>query len=200
MLKYPHRPALAHGRVRFVGEPVALVVAESETAAQDAAELIAVDYRDLPAVTEPRGCARGRRPRCMPMCPDNLAMDYEYGNRAAADEAFAKAATHRAHCELHAQRIAGNPMEPKVLRSRPTTPASGHFDIYMPTQGMADIRDGVRARHRPARRAISASMPRMSAAGSACATKSIRNSPRWRSPRKRSAGRSNGSARARSRS
>ena len=48
--KLPHRHALAHGRVRFVGEPVALVVAESEAAAQDGAERIAVEYRDLPAV------------------------------------------------------------------------------------------------------------------------------------------------------
>src|SRR5262249_2641587 len=51
VLKSPNRPALAHGRVRFVGEPVALVVAGSEWAAQDAAERIAVDYRDLPPLT-----------------------------------------------------------------------------------------------------------------------------------------------------
>ena len=52
-LKLPHRHALAHERVRFVGEPVALVVAESEAAAQDGTERIVIEYRDLVAVVTP---------------------------------------------------------------------------------------------------------------------------------------------------
>ena len=51
-LRVPFRGALAHGRVRFVGEPVALVVAASEALAQDAAELIEIEYEDLPVVVE----------------------------------------------------------------------------------------------------------------------------------------------------
>ena len=137
-LKDPHRPALAQGRVRFVGEPVVLVVAESETAAQDAAELIVIDYGDLPAVVEPQDAIAPGAPLLHADVPGNLAMDYEYGNKAAADEGFAKA-KHVAHMALHAQRLAGAPMEPKSGLAA-FDAKSGLFDIYMPTQGMAGIR------------------------------------------------------------
>src|SRR5215471_17562943 len=77
--KLPHRHALAHERVRFVGEPVALVVAETEAAAQDGAERIAIEYRDLaPAVTAEDALPAGA-PQLHPDVPGNLAMDYEYG-------------------------------------------------------------------------------------------------------------------------
>src|SRR5258705_7480815 len=62
VLKSPQRPALAHGVVRFVGEPVALVVAESEWLAQDAAERIAVDYRDLAPLIEPEDALASSAP------------------------------------------------------------------------------------------------------------------------------------------
>jgi carbon-monoxide dehydrogenase large subunit len=137
-LKDPHRSALAHRRVRFVGEPVVLVVAESETAAQDAAERITIDYRDLPAVIEPQDAIAPGAPAVHEDIPDNLAIDYEYGNKAAADEAFAKAA-HVARVRLHAQRLAGAPMEPKSCLAAYDA-NSGMFDLYMPTQGMSDIR------------------------------------------------------------
>jgi aerobic carbon-monoxide dehydrogenase large subunit len=137
-LKDPHRPALAHGRVRFVGEPVALVVAESETAAQDAAELIAIEYRELPAAIEPQDAIAPGAPIIHDGIPDNLAVDYEYGNKAAADEGFAKA-KHVARVTLHAQRLAGAPMEPKSCLAAYDA-KSGTFDLYMPTQGMSDIR------------------------------------------------------------
>src|SRR6185295_1354611 len=137
-LKDPHRPALAHTRVRFVGEPVALVVAESENAAQDAAELIAVEYRDLPAATEPQDAIAQGAPVLHEGIADNLAIDYEYGNKAAAEEGFAKA-KHVAQVSLHAQRLAGAPMEPKSCLAAFDV-KSGMFDLYMPTQGMSDIR------------------------------------------------------------
>ncbi len=137
-LKDPPRPALAHGKVRFVGEPVALVVAESENAAQDAAEAIAIDYRDLPVATEPQDAIAKGAPVLHESVPDNLALDYEYGNKAAADEGFAKA-KHVARVSLHAQRLAGAPMEPKSGLAA-FDAKSGMFDLYMPTQGMAGIR------------------------------------------------------------
>jgi carbon-monoxide dehydrogenase large subunit len=138
VLMDPPRPALAQGRVRFVGELVALVVAESEPAAQDAAELITIEYRDLPAVTEPQDAIANGAPVLHDSVPDNLALDYEYGNKAAADEAFAKA-KHVARVSLHAQRLAGAPMEPKSGLAAYDA-KSDLFDIYMPTQGMAGIR------------------------------------------------------------
>ena len=69
--------------------------------------------------------------------PGNLAIDYEYGNRAATDEAFAKARPRRAHDAAraaHRRRSDG-----AEVRSRRLRPPTGHFDIYMPTQGMSDI-------------------------------------------------------------
>jgi aerobic carbon-monoxide dehydrogenase large subunit len=137
VLKIPQRPALAQGRVRFVGEPLALVVAETEWAAQDAAERIVVDYRDLPALTEPEDALAASAPALHADAPGNIALEYEYGNRAATDAAFADAA-HVVRMELRAQRIAGNPMEPKACVAAYDA-GSGTYDIYMPTQGMAGI-------------------------------------------------------------
>jgi aerobic carbon-monoxide dehydrogenase large subunit len=138
VLKVPHRHALAHERVRFVGEPVALVVAETETAAQDAIERIVVDYRDLPTVTDPAHALKPGAPQLHADAPGNLALDYEYGSRAPAEQAFAKAA-HVVRLSLRAQRVAANPMEPKACLAA-FDPASGSFDIYAPTQGTSGIR------------------------------------------------------------
>jgi carbon-monoxide dehydrogenase large subunit len=137
VLKVPHRHALACERVRFVGEPVALVVAETEAAAQDAAERIIVDYRDLPAVIDPADALKHGAPQLHADVPDNLALDYEYGSLAPVEEAFAKA-VHVARVGLRAQRLAANPMEPKACLAA-FDPDSGSFDIYVPTQGTSGI-------------------------------------------------------------
>ncbi|MGB8548752.1 MAG: xanthine dehydrogenase family protein molybdopterin-binding subunit [Xanthobacteraceae bacterium] len=138
--KLPHRHALAHERVRFVGEPVALVVAENEVAAQDGAERIVVDYRDLPAVVDAQAALAPGAPVLHTDVPGNLAMEYEYGALAPVEAAFANAA-HVARVTLDAQRIAGNPMEPKACVAS-FNPRTGVYDIYLPTQGMADVRGG----------------------------------------------------------
>src|SRR5262245_23068192 len=137
-LKVPHRNALAHGLVRFVGEPVALVVAETQAAAQDAAERIVVDYRDLPALVDAADAVAPGAPLLHADVPGNLAVDYEYGSRPPADEAFAKAA-HVVRLTLEAQRIAGSPMEPMACLAT-CDAGTGEFDIYMPTQGTSGIR------------------------------------------------------------
>jgi carbon-monoxide dehydrogenase large subunit len=139
--KLPHRHALAHERVRFVGEPVALVVAESEAAAQDGAERIAIDYRELaPAITAQDALAAGGL-QLHSDVPGNLAMEYEYGALAPVEAAFAQAA-HVARVSLEAQRIAGNPMEPKACLAAYDA-ATGIYDLYLPTQGMSALRDGL---------------------------------------------------------
>ena len=139
VLKSPQRRALAHGVVRFVGEPVALVVAESEWLAQDAAERIAVDYRDLAPLIEPEDALASSAPLVHANVPGNVAVDYEYGDRAETEAAFARAAQ-VVRVDLRAQRIAGNPMEPKACVAAYDAGA-GNYDIYMPTQGMSDIRN-----------------------------------------------------------
>jgi carbon-monoxide dehydrogenase large subunit len=137
-LRVPFRSGLADGRVRFVGEPVAIVVAETEPAAQDAAELIEVDYEDLPVLVEADAAMAQGAARLHEEFPDNLAFEYEYGNSQAADAALAGAA-HVVRVELRAQRIAGNPMEPKSCTARYDA-AAGAFELFAPTQGTADLK------------------------------------------------------------
>jgi carbon-monoxide dehydrogenase large subunit len=139
--KLPHRHALAHERVRFVGEPVALVVAETESAAQDGAERIAIEYRDLAPVIAAEDALAAGAPHLHPDVPGNLAMEYEYGALAPVEAAFATAA-HVARVTLDAQRIAGNPMEPKACLAAYDA-ATGVYDLYLPTQGMSAVRDGL---------------------------------------------------------
>ena len=80
MIKVPHRDVLARKRVRYVGQEVALVVATSPAAAQDAAEAIEVEYRDLPAVVDAaRRSSRARR-SCTTRSRATSRFDYEYGD------------------------------------------------------------------------------------------------------------------------
>jgi carbon-monoxide dehydrogenase large subunit len=137
-LRVPFRTGLAHDRVRFVGEPVALVVAETEHIAQDAAELVAIEYEDLPALVEARDAVAAGAVPLHDEAPGNLALDYEYGDRKSTEPGFAQAA-HVVRVELRAQRIAGNPMEPKSCIAA-YDPAQEAFELCIPTQGAADIK------------------------------------------------------------
>ncbi|MEX3314805.1 xanthine dehydrogenase family protein molybdopterin-binding subunit [Sulfitobacter sp. PS-8MA] len=104
----PLRPMLAKDRVRYVGEPVALVVAETLQQARDAAELILFDADDLPAKMD---LAPGGE-TLHPEAPDNRAFDWHMGDEAAVEAAFAKAA-HRVKLEVGDNRIIVNSMEPR---------------------------------------------------------------------------------------
>src|SRR4051794_3445505 len=86
-----HR-GLAEGRVRYVGDPVAFVVAETQAQARDAAEVIDIDYEMLPSVTDTAEAAEGKIP-VWDECKDNISNLFETGNREATDAAFA-GATH----------------------------------------------------------------------------------------------------------
>jgi carbon-monoxide dehydrogenase large subunit len=88
---HPHFPPLAVERVRFVGEGVALVLAETADAARDAAELIEIDYEPLAAVTGAAEAAEAAAPRIWPEAPGNIAFTWEAGDRGATDAAFARA-------------------------------------------------------------------------------------------------------------
>ena len=134
-LKVPERPILARGRVRYVGQEVALVVARSALAAQDAAESIEVEYRDLPAVVDEEQTLEPGAPLLHESVPGNLAFDYEYGSEAATAEAFARAA-HVTRLTLDSTRISGNPMEPKACVVSHDA-ASDSYDVYASSQGMS---------------------------------------------------------------
>jgi carbon-monoxide dehydrogenase large subunit len=104
----PRRPLLAEGRVRFVGEPVALIVAASLAEARDAAELVMLDIDDLPAHMDL--AAEGA-----PLheeAPDNRAFEWGMGDEAAVEDALARAA-HVVRMELVDNRVISNPMEPR---------------------------------------------------------------------------------------
>ena len=140
-LRTPPRPALATGRVRFVGEPVAIVVADTAHQAQDALERIVIDYDDLPALTDPAVALTPGAPQLHGIAPGNLAFDYEYGDPAATDAAFA-AATHIVSLDLTSDRVVGNPMEPKAAMAAWD---GDTLDLWTPTQGMVALRDSMAA-------------------------------------------------------
>lgn len=126
------RPLLARGRVRHVGEPVALVVADSLASAQDAAERIAVRYRPLPAVADATAARRAGAPRVSDDAPENLSYTYELGDRAATDAAFAKA--HRTvRATLVNNRVVINAIEPRAALGLYDTEA-GRFTLHTNSQ------------------------------------------------------------------
>ena len=102
--------ALARDMVRYIGEPVAFVVAETLHHAKDAAEAIVVDYDMLPAVPTIEDAIAPGAAAVYDQCPDNIAFIHEAGNRAAADAAFAKAA-HVIKHRMRINRLTTNSME-----------------------------------------------------------------------------------------
>ena len=106
------QPLLAEDKVRFVGEPVALVVADSAAQALDAAERIAVDYARLPAVTTAAAARAPGAPTISEAVPGNVCLDWRTGDWEAADAAFA-AAAHVVTLRLDNHRVVANPMEPR---------------------------------------------------------------------------------------
>ncbi|WP_299453465.1 xanthine dehydrogenase family protein molybdopterin-binding subunit, partial [uncultured Pigmentiphaga sp.] len=108
----PHYP-LAVDKVRHVGEPVAVVIAETVAQARDAAETVEVDYEILDAVTDVRAAHAPDAPRVWDHLPNNLCCDWEIGDRAAVDAAFARAA-HVVRLELVNNRLVPAPMEPRA--------------------------------------------------------------------------------------
>jgi carbon-monoxide dehydrogenase large subunit len=108
----PMRLPLADKTVRFVGEAVVALVAETEEAAKDALEAILVDYDDLPAITDLSPAVAEGAPLVWPEAPGNLAAYMHHGNKEASDAAFASAA-HVVSLDLVNQRLAPTPMEPR---------------------------------------------------------------------------------------
>jgi len=137
-LRVPLRTGLAHERVRFVGEPVALIVAETEHLAQDAAELLAIEYEDLPALVTASDAMQDGATRLHDELPDNLAFDYEYGDWNNTEPGFAEAAQ-IVRVAVNAQRIAGNPMEPKSCIAIYDAKDES-FEVCIPTQGTGDLK------------------------------------------------------------
>ncbi|GGA12533.1 xanthine dehydrogenase family protein molybdopterin-binding subunit [Neptunicoccus cionae] len=105
----PHRPALAINRVRFVGEAIAVIVADTLQQARDAAETILVDYDDLPTSM----ALEFGGPEIHPDAPENLAYDWGHGDAEATEAAFQSAA-HQVKLRVHSNRVIANSMEPRA--------------------------------------------------------------------------------------
>jgi carbon-monoxide dehydrogenase large subunit len=148
-LVIPHRPALAAERVVHIGEPVAMVVAESAAAAQDAAELVAVEYEEMTPVTDAREALREGAPQVWPQAPGNLAVDWPGpnpdpdGNTKKVDEIFASA-KHVARVAFMNQRMVGNCMEPRGATASYDAATDNYFTRTC-SQGAGAMREGIMA-------------------------------------------------------
>jgi carbon-monoxide dehydrogenase large subunit len=129
------RMALATDKVRFVGDPVACVVATTLAQARDAAEAVSLDIEPLAAVTEAADAVKPGAPQLYDHIPANTALNYHSGDHAAMEAAFAKAA-HITRLDIVNTRVAVVPMEPRAGVAA-YDEASGRFTVHMPTQGVA---------------------------------------------------------------
>lgn len=108
-----YHPALAHEVVRYVGDAVAIVIAETRNQADDAAEMVLVEYEDLPVLASMDQAMSPDAAQLHPEAPGNIAFDWEIGDRNATDAAFA-AAAHVARLSLRNNRLVPNAMEPRA--------------------------------------------------------------------------------------
>jgi carbon-monoxide dehydrogenase large subunit len=143
----PHRPALAGETVRHVGEAVAVVVAETLIAAQDAAELVAVDYQERAPVVDLREAIREGAPQLWPEAPGNIAVDWPGlaadpdANASEVDRIIASAA-HVARVAVVHQRIMVQSMEPRGATAS-YDPADDSYYLRCCSQSARALRDGL---------------------------------------------------------
>jgi carbon-monoxide dehydrogenase large subunit len=128
----PRYPILAEERVRWVGDPVAFIVAETIAQAMDAAETIAVDFEELPCVTATAQATQPGSPRVWEDCPDNIGFVELIGDKAAVEAAFAGAA-HVVEHRFIINRVTAAAMEPRAAVGDYNAP-DGRYTLYTPMQ------------------------------------------------------------------
>src|SRR5262249_5483353 len=133
------RPALAQEVVRFVGEAVAAVIAETRDQAKDALEAIDVAYEELPIVTDVTEAVAPGAPLVWPAATGHIAAEMRHGDRDATDAAF-KAAAHVVALDLVNQRLAATPMEPRSTLAS-YDPASDRLTLHLSNQMPSSARD-----------------------------------------------------------
>jgi carbon-monoxide dehydrogenase large subunit len=134
----PPRPALANGRVRHVGDPVAFVVADSLEIARWAAELVEIDYTALPSVVDGVAALAADAPVLWDVAPGNLAFHVERGDASVVAEAM-RGAAHLVEIEVMNNRVIVSPLEPRAGIARYDA-ASDAFDLELTGQGLHGIR------------------------------------------------------------
>ncbi len=133
------QPLLARDKVLFVGEPVALIVAETRAQAQDATEQVEVEYLALPPVVTAAAALAPDAPVLCAEVPNNLCFDWRTGDASAAQAAFARAA-HVVSLTLHNHRIVTNPMEPRGAIGR-YDPVESRYTLQVSSQNIHGNRD-----------------------------------------------------------
>jgi carbon-monoxide dehydrogenase large subunit len=128
------RPILAKERVRHVGDPVAVVIAETLGQARDAAELLEIDYETLPAVTGTRAATLPGAPLAWDNIAANICFDIGAGKDQTAVDAAFKRAAHVTRLELVNNRLVANPMEPRAALAEYDA-ATGRSTLHTPSQG-----------------------------------------------------------------
>jgi carbon-monoxide dehydrogenase large subunit len=131
-MKEPPHPCLAQGKVRYVGDQVAIVVAETSAQARDAAEHVEVDYEVLPAVVDGSKARAKGAPQLHDIAPDNTCYVWAIGDKAVADAAFAKAA-HVTKLEFINNRLIPNAIEPRVANGS-FSRADDSYTLYVASQ------------------------------------------------------------------
>jgi len=133
-IRYTPRPALAGDKVRYVGDPIVCVVAETVAQAKDAAEAVTIDIDPLPVVLSPADAVKAGAPLVFDAVPNNIALDYHYGDAARVAEAFAQA-KHITRLETSNQRMVVNAMEPRAAIGEYEA-ASSKWTLYSTSQGV----------------------------------------------------------------
>jgi carbon-monoxide dehydrogenase large subunit len=136
----PVRPVLAGDKVRFVGEAVAMVVAQTRAQAKDAAEAVTVDIDPLPAAASVAEAMKPGAAQIHDTVPGNVAVDYHWGNSEAVAAAFAKAA-HVTKLKLVSNRIVINPLEPRSALGQ-YDPATARYTLQVCSQGVFGMKGG----------------------------------------------------------
>ncbi len=127
-------PVLARDTVRFVGQPIAFVIADSAYQAQDAAELADLEFDILPAAASPEAALAAGAPVLHEASPRNFSAEFEAGDRAAVEAAFAQA-THTSTLRVVSQRLIPAPMEPRAVVAV-YDEAQDRTRVHTPTQGI----------------------------------------------------------------
>lgn len=139
----PPYPPLAEERVRHVGQPIALVVADTAEAAHDGVEAVMADYSDLPAIADLRQAVEPGAPLLWPEAKENIALDFRAGDSAAVDAAFARAA-HVVRVEVVNQRVVVSAMEPRAVVASHDA-ANDTYTLHAGSQGVIALRNQVAA-------------------------------------------------------
>ncbi len=141
-IRYTPRPALTGDKVRYVGDPFACVVADTIEQAKDAAEAVVIDIEPLPAVMTAREAVAAGAPQVWDSAPDNIALDYHYGDSEKVAEAFASAA-HVVKLPVVNQRLVVNSIEPRSAIGE-FDPSDEKWTLHSCSQGVFGLKNALR--------------------------------------------------------